>query len=378
VSATVKRPVSTSPQIWPPRLERGRAAFQGEDSLHNTVGGPPEEKARRREGVGDPLTSVSVAWGDATATGPGVGKQPSEGCTDSAHGARNECKDDRGVTVDGGTVNEVPMESDFVDGGTVRRRAEDLLADGRGFHGADLPRAHVFPRAAAVRRHLRHPGGGDHEDLLRGGEVAGRALREDRGGPAAVVRRRITGKRKAEGAAPGPRKSAATVAYRCAPRREDSEACLEDVPDRSDQRPGGSAVRGDAASTPGQGFVHGEVQRVINVVPGGDQFSVCGGVHRIDEEQGVRGTVFYVGAYTTKATSSLREALHGALAATEAGVGDVPSGGDGGAALETAMSGEMNTVKCTFSSSTGGPTGGATVEGATDAAADDLASRVVS
>ncbi len=92
----------------------------------------------------------------------------------------------------------------------------------------------------------------------------------------------------------------------------------------------------------------------------------------------MRDIVVYGEMNTIKSTSSLRESLRGGLAATEVGVGDELSGGSSGTTLETAMKGEMNTEKYTSSSSTGGPAGGATVEGATEAAADDLASWVVS
>ncbi len=371
VSATAKRPASTFPQVWPQRLERERAAFQGEDFSNSMVDGPPKGKARRREGVGEPHTNVSAAWCDATAAGPGAGNQPSEGCAESAHGARNECADDCGGTVDGEFGNELSLRLRTGGGGIVLRRVEDLPADGQGCHDAALPRAHVFPGAADVRRRPRLPGEGDSDEHQQGGEEAGRAVRDDRGVAAAAVRRRITGKRKPEREMPGPRKAAAYGADRGVARRADDGVALPFFPVPAERRPGVCTERELAAGTAAQGSSHCIRQRELDLVPGGVQPRGGDGMHRIDDERGERGSVACGGKSAQISTSRVRDALRGGLAATTVGSGEEPYDGGSGKTLGTATKGEMNTEKCTSSSSSG-PAGGAAAEEAIDAAAVDL------
>jgi hypothetical protein len=94
-------------------------------------------------------------------------------------------------------------------------------------------------------------------------------------------------------------------------------------------------------------------------------------MHRIDDERGERGSVACGGKSAQISTSRVRDALRGGLAATTAGSGEEPYDGGSGKTLGTATKGEMNTEKCTSSSSSG-PAGGAAAEEAIDAAAVDL------
>ncbi len=213
-----------------------------------------------------------------------------------------------------------------------------------------------------------------------------------------MIKRRVTGKRKPADTAPGPQGSAAAVKYRCASRRGGGAAADGDDFGPVDLRPGGERERGEGASTSARETLRSGVRHGVRIVSDSDHLRECDGLQQIGEERDLRDTAAHGEMNTLKSTSIVRESLRVGLIATTAGRfatgqdagagtlrkngevcidmggGDVRSVDGCGTPLDIAMDGEMNTEKCTSSSSTGGKTDGASAEGASNAAADGLAS----
>ncbi len=143
------RPTCTAPRRWPKRpvagtggpsvdslRKRPKRPVAGAGTRHAHGDGDGECQPgveRRRDGADEPRSWVSVARCGVGATGPGVGKGPSEGSTRGVLGARNECSNPRrmlGEIVSKGTIGTPYDGGGSVNGGvaSVRRSPEGHYA----------------------------------------------------------------------------------------------------------------------------------------------------------------------------------------------------------------------------------------------------------
>ncbi len=184
------RPVSTTSQARPTSPERGRAPLSGDDSLTNTVGGPPRESARRREGAGEPPACASVARCGVDATGPGVGKRmPLKGIARDALDARNECIDQamparEPAEAGHGQDGDRDADADREAGGRAARRDHlrhplELPLEHRGLHRLQGPPVPGGPHRHRPPRAQEPPPAGRLQQRAppRGGDLQGHRLR---------------------------------------------------------------------------------------------------------------------------------------------------------------------------------------------------------